>query len=266
MAVVDVEHAAGVVTVTLNRPEVKNALNPEMVVRLARLWNEVRADPGVHAVVLTGAAGSTFCAGADLASLAPLLTGARPPADAWDQAVIDDPSLPGRAILTAVELGKPLVVAANGHAIAGGMLLLLAGDVRVAATGARLGFTELKLGLPSIGAVRMARELPPALARQVLFTGEPISAERGFEVGFINEIAPAEEVLRVAQRLAASIAACAPLAVKATSEVLRASVGMSDADAQALEAARAVEIFATEDAREGPRAYMEKRAPVFRGR
>jgi enoyl-CoA hydratase len=265
MAVVDVVRQGGVVTVTLNRPEAKNALNPEMVVRLVGVWEDVAKDQDVRAVVLTGAAGSTFCAGADLGTLSPLQTGARDPIDEWDRAVLDDLTLPGRSVLVGVDLGKPLIVAANGHAIAGGMLLLTAGDVRVVAAGARLALPELKLGLPGIGAVRLSRELPPALAREVFFTGNPISAERAFDVGFVNHVVPASEVLAIAEGLAQAIAASAPLAVQSTREVMRAAVGMSDADAIALERDRGAAVFASDDAREGPLAYIEKRAPVFKG-
>ena len=267
MSVVEIQGEGRVVTVTLNRPELKNAMNPEMVVRLARLWGELADDPQVWAVVLTGAAGSTFCAGADLRSLAPLQTGAREPVDEWDEAMVADPSLLGRSVLAGVRLGKPLVVAANGHAIGGGMGLVLAGDIRVMAAGARMAYNEVKLGLLTEGGgtALLGRALPPALATEVLVTGEPITAERAWEVGFVNHVVPAADVLAKAQAIARSIASNAPLAVQATMEVMAATAGMTESDALTYEAARAIEIRATADAREGPLAYMEKRVPVFQG-
>jgi enoyl-CoA hydratase/carnithine racemase len=135
----------------------------------------------------------------------------------------------------------------------------------VVAAGARLALPELKLGLPGIGAVRLSRELPPALARELFFTGNPVSAERAFDVGFVNHVVAATEVLAVAQGLAQAIAANAPLAVQSTRQVMRAAVGMSDSDAIAHERERGAEVFATDDAREGPLAYMQKRARIFKG-
>jgi enoyl-CoA hydratase len=268
VAAVEVERDGHVLMATLNRPDVKNTINPEMLVRLARLWDQIAADRDVRAVVLTGAAGSTFCAGADLGRLATLLTGARPPEDEWDHAVTDDLSLLGRALLTGVDLGKPLVVAANGHAVAGGMVLLFAGDIRVMATGGRMACTEAKLGLMAGGGATalLARELPPAIAREVLVTGEPLSAERAYEVGFVNHLADPGDVLSRATEIAATIAANAPLAVGAIRDVTRTAAEMNEADALAYEHRRIEELLATEDCKEGPLAFMEKRTPVFQGR
>jgi enoyl-CoA hydratase len=268
VAVIEVQRDAHVATVVINRPEAKNSFTPEVAVRLARAWEELSADTDVWVVVLTGAPGTTFCAGADLKRMAPLMTGDRPPDDEWDQIVLADVGVIGRAGLAGVDLGKPLVVAANGHAIGAGAVLVMAGDLRVMARGATIALTETKLGLLTEGGgtALLARELPPALAREVLFTGNPLSAERAFEAGFVNHLADADGVLDVAQRLAQSIAANAPLAVQAAREVSRAAAGMDIEAALALERKRAQEMFETDDAREGPRAFMEKRPPVFRAR
>ena len=188
--------------------------------------------------------------------------------DDWDRTVAADPSIAGRATLRDVDLGKPLVVAANGHAIAGGMELLLAADLRVAAAGARLGLSEVALGLiPAMGGTaRLGRHLPPALAAELLLTARPISAEQALTWGLLNRVEPAERVLDAALELAGSIAANAPLAAQAARRMLRASADLSSVEALALEAELAAELARTEDAVEGPAAFVEKRAAVFRGR
>ncbi|MBT3535635.1 MAG: crotonase/enoyl-CoA hydratase family protein [Rhodospirillaceae bacterium] len=268
MAVLELEQRDGVALVRLNRPEARNALNPELIVALADCWARLQADDGVRVVVLTGAAGSTFCAGFDLTSYIPLLTGAREPADEWDRAVVAEPDLPARATLRETDIGKPLIVAANGHAIAGGMEMLLAGDLRVVAAGARLGLSEVKLGLiPAMGGTaRLARLVSPALAAEMLLTGNPIAADGALAAGLVNYVVSPDKVEEVAMELAATIAANAPLAVKAARNIMRQAADLSEAEALALEWAETQIIAKTEDAVEGPRALMEKRPPVFKGR
>ncbi|MDP6831368.1 MAG: enoyl-CoA hydratase-related protein [Alphaproteobacteria bacterium] len=268
MSVLDVEFSDGIALVRLNRPEARNALNPELIVALANCWLQLRDDDSVRVVVLTGAAGSTFCAGFDLGSYIPLLTGARQAADEWDRAVLAEPDLPARATLRDLDIGKPLIVAANGHAIAGGMEMLLAGDLRVAASGARLGLSEVKLGLiPAMGGTaRLTRLVSPALAAEMLLTGNPIDADGALAAGLVNYVVAAEKVEEIALELAATIAANAPLAVQAARKVMRQAADLSEAEALALESAESKVLAGTEDAQEGPRAFMEKRPPVFKGR
>ena len=268
MDVLQVEYADGIALVRLNRPEARNALNPELIVALAECWPRLRDDGDVRVVVLTGAAGSTFCAGFDLTGFIPLLTGARAPADDWDRAVVDDPGLPALATLREFDLGCPLIVAANGHAIAGGMEMLLAGDLRVVASGARLGLSEVKLGLiPAMGGTaRLARLVSPALAAEMLLTGNPIDADAALAAGLVNYVVGADKVEDVAVELAATIAANAPLAVKAARRIMRQSVDLSEAEALALESAETDIIAQTEDAQEGLRSFTERRPGDFKGR
>ena len=268
MAVLEIEQNDGIALVRLNRSEARNALNPELIVALAACWEKLGMDDDIRVVVLSGAAGSTFCAGFDLSSFIPLFTGARAPADDWDHAIVNDPGLPGRATLRDFDLGKPLIVAANGHAMAGGMEMLLAGDLRVVATGARLGLPEVKLGLiPAMGGTaRLPRLVSPALAAEMLLTGNPIEADAALAAGLVNYVVSAGKVEAVALELAATIAANAPLAVKAARKVMRQGGDLSEAEALALESAETAILVGTEDAREGPRAFMEKRPPVFKGR
>jgi enoyl-CoA hydratase len=268
MAVLEFEQNDGVALVRLNRPEARNALNPELIVALAQCWQRLRDDEDVRVVVLSGAAGSTFCAGFDLVSFIPLMTGAREAEDEWDREVLADPGLPARATLRDTDLGRPLIVAANGHAIAGGMEMLLAGDLRVVATGARLGLSEVKLGLiPAMGGTaRLPRLVSPALAAEMLLTGNPIEADAALAAGLVNYVVSAGKVEAVALELGATIAANAPLAVKAARKVMRRAADLSEAEALALESTEMNMLAGTEDAREGPRAFMEKRPPVFKGR
>lgn len=268
MAVLKIDKSDGVAVVTLNRPEARNALNPELIVRLEKGWRSLRDDDDVRAAVLTGATGTTFCAGFDLAQSIPLFTGAREPADEWDEAVAADFTLAANACLRNFDLGKPLIVAANGHAIAGGMELLRAGDLRVVANGAKLGLSEVKLGLiPAMGGTAtLTRHMPRALAAEMLLTGDPIDAERGRAAGFVNRVVAAGEVLATALTMAHTIASNAPLAVAAARELLRTSSDFSESDALAREAEASSRLMQSEDAVEGPRAFLEKRTPVFAGR
>jgi enoyl-CoA hydratase len=267
MSVLIVDVADHVAEVTLNRPSARNALNPELIVELDRCWQELRVHSGVRAVVLTGGAGSTFCAGFDLAQTIPLFTGARAPADEWDRAVTTDPAMAGRACLRGADLGKPLIVAANGHAIAGGMELLRAGDLRVVARGAKLGLSEVKLGLiPAMGGTAtLARHMPRAIAAEMLLTGEPIDAERALATGFVNRVVEAGAVLATAREMARTIAGNAPLAVDAARTLLRDSFDLTEVEALARETEAATRLAHTADAVEGPRSFIEKRSPKFIG-
>jgi enoyl-CoA hydratase len=267
MSVVTVERRGHIAVVTLDRPQARNAMNPEMIVALARAWEELAADADVWVVVLTGAPGSTFCAGFDLSTFIPLMTRTREPVDEWDRIVAADLGIAGRATLRDLDLGKPLVVAANGHAIAGGMELLLAADLRVMAAGSKLGLSEVALGLiPAMGGTaRIGRHLPPVRAAEMLLTARPITSEQALDWGLLNRVAPAEAVLSVALELAEAVAANAPLAARAARRVLRSSADLTDVAALELESRLSAELAATSDAVEGPRAFVEKRPPRFTG-
>ncbi|MDG2113390.1 MAG: enoyl-CoA hydratase-related protein [Actinomycetota bacterium] len=268
MAVVEVTTADHVALVTLNRAEARNALNPELIVSLADTWRSLADDPQVRAIIVTGAEGTTFCSGFDLGTTIPIMTGARSPENEHEQAIADDLGLLGTATLRDFDPGKPVVAAVNGHAIAGGMELMLACDLRVVATGVRLGLSEVALGLiPAMGGTaRLARHLPTAVAMELLLTARPMVSDDLASTGLINRLVAPEDVLASAHELAATLASNAPLALQAARSVIRASADLTEVEALAMESERSAALAQTEDAREGPAAFMEKRPPVFHGR
>ncbi|MBM3504559.1 MAG: crotonase/enoyl-CoA hydratase family protein [Alphaproteobacteria bacterium] len=257
-----------VATVTINRPAQRNAYDPATVCRLADLWQTIAADPAVRVVILTGAGDRAFCAGADLKRLIPLLTGARQPEDEHDRRVMADRQTVARALLRAAPLDKPVIAAVNGPALAGGCLLALATDLRLAATHATFGVSEAQRGLPPAGGgmVDLPRQIPYAIAMEMLLTGEPISAQRAYASGLVNAVVAPDQLLAKAERLAARLAANGPLALAAIKRVVRATSGRPLDEAAAIEWRESLSVLASEDAREGPRAFLEKRAPRFTGR
>jgi enoyl-CoA hydratase len=256
-----------IAVLTINRPEARNALNPEVLVKLATAWKRVRDDENIRVAVICGT-GPAFCAGMDLGRMIPLITGTRPPEDEWDEAVIADPSIGHRALLRDFDTEKPVIAAINGFAIAGGMELVMGCDLRVAADTAKFGLQEVKWAIfPGGGStVRLPRQVPYSRAMEILLTGEQFTAERMLDYGFLNYVVPAQEVLDKAVELAEKIAGNGPLAVTAVRRSVREAIGVPEARALERESEISATVYATEDAREGPRAFMEKRKPVFKGR
>ena len=256
-----------IATLTFNRPDVLNALNPEVMVRLFDAFSEVEQNDEIRVAVITGTGDKAFCAGADLKRLIPLITGAREPEDEWDHALRNDPWKSEKAI-RRFDPEKPVIAAVNGFAIAGGMELLQTTDIRVAADHARFALQEPKWALfPAAGStVRLPRQVPYCHAMEILLTGNMIDAERALQMGLINHVVPGPQVMATAMELAETIAANGPLAVQAIRKSVRACVGLPEKDALKIETELGMPIFATEDAREGPRAFAEKRPPNFQGR
>jgi enoyl-CoA hydratase len=250
------EQRGAVLIVTMNRPEKRNALSGPMLAGLREAWDRVDGDPGIRACVLTGAGGA-FCAGADLKAM----NASHPGSTDFDPAVLE-PLLKGR------RLTKPLIAAVEGPAIAGGTEILQATDIRVAGESARFGISEARWGLFPLGgsAVRLVRQLPYTLAADLLLTGRHITAAEAVAIGLIGHVVPDGEALGKALEIAGQIAANGPVAVRAILRTIRETEGLPENEAFRIEARIGLEVFRSEDAREGPRAFTEKRPPEFKDR
>ena len=252
------EQRGPVLIVTLNRPQARNALSGPMLAIMREAWDRVDSDPSVRACVLTGAGGS-FCAGADLKAMADSHPGDR--AGELDLSVIE-PLLKGR------RLTKPLIAAVEGPAIAGGTEILQACDIRVAGESARFGVSEARWGLFPLGgsAVRLPRQIPYTVACELLLTGRHITAAEALSFGLIGRVVPDGTALDVALEIAGMVAANGPVAVRAILRTIRETEGMAENDAFGIEAKIGMAVFASDDAKEGPRAFAAKRKPVFQDR
>jgi enoyl-CoA hydratase len=251
-----IEQHEHVLIVTLNRPEARNALSTAMMALMREAWDRVDTDPDIRACVLTGAGGA-FCAGADLKSMASDHPGDR--AGQFDPSVIE-PLLKGR------RLTKPLIAAVEGPAIAGGTEILQATDIRVAGQSARFGVSEARWGLFPLGgsAVRLPRQIPYTLAADLLLTGRHLTAAEALSIGLIGRVVPDGQALATALEIAGVIAANGPVAVRAILRTMRETEGMPENDAFTIESKIGMTVFASDDAKEGPRAFAEKRKPRFR--
>ena len=258
----------GIARVTLNRPAKMNALNPEMIVRLARCWDAIQADASVRVAILAAAGDRTFCAGADLGRLTPLLTRARVAEDEWDEALLAEPKILNRAMLRRLDFTTPVIAAARGAVVAGGMELALACDLRVVSDSTTLGLAEVKRGLiPAGGGIaRVSRQLGWAAAAEILLVGDQISAAEAYRIGLVNRVVAADEVLPTAQALAEKMAGNSPLAMRKAKEAMIAASGRPLEDAFGVEDQCIKVVLRSEDAREGSRAFMEKRKPNFTGK
>ena len=267
MAALQFERRGNLAVVTLNRPTARNAINPEVAVALDRAWCEIAEDPEIRVAIVTGAGSDAFCSGIDLIRLVPLLNGTRKPEDEWDEAVLSDRAITSRALLRDFDPQKPIIAAMNGSAIAGGMEIAQACDLRVSVNHAEFGLQEPKWGLFPIGGstVRLPRQLPHAHAMELLLTGSLISAKQADRMGFLNRVVSSHELMPTAQELAETIAANGPVAVSAIRRSVRECTGLPLQDALRKELEIGTPVFATADAREGPRAFLEKRKPRFEG-
>jgi enoyl-CoA hydratase len=255
-----VEQDGHVLVVTMNRPDARNALSAEMMSIMRSAWDRVDSDESIRVCVLTGAGGA-FCAGADLKAMTATHPGDSFSSGGWDLSVIE-PLLKGR------RLTKPLIAAVEGPAIAGGTEILQATDIRVAGSSARFGVAEARWGLFPLGgsAVRLPRQIPYTRAADLLLTGRHVTADEALSLGLIGEVVPDGQALPRALEIAATIAANGPLAVQAILRTMRETEGMPENEAFAVDARLGMAVFASEDAREGPKAFAEKRKPEFRGR
>jgi enoyl-CoA hydratase len=248
----------GVATITFNRPKVLNALNRKTVEELESALTDARDDAEVRVLILTGAGEKAFVAGADIAELAQ-----QTPVGGKDF------SLYGQSVFHLLEtIGKPSICAINGFALGGGCELALSCAIRIASKTARLGQPEVKLGiLPGYGgSQRLTRLCGKGMAHELCLTGEMISAEEALRIGLVNHVYEAAELLPAAEAMAKKIIANAPLAVKFTMEAIERGIEMPLEEGLFLEATMFGVACATEDMREGTRAFLEKRPAAFRGK
>jgi enoyl-CoA hydratase len=248
------ERHGNVLLLRLNRPESRNALSAAVVDGLADGITRAEGDADVRAVVLTGTGDKAFCAGMDLKELAAGGSLSRPESMAVLMRLMDG------------DVAVPLVGAANASAFGGGLEVLIGCDLIVASSAASFGLPEVKRGLfPGGSGTAISQRIPMGIALELTLTGDPITAARAYEVGLVNAVVPPEEVLPAAMALAERIAANAPLGLVACKELVRLHATDPDKAAERLAHWRPT-IFASEDAREGATAFMEKRPPTWRGR
>lgn len=256
-----VDRHGATLVLTMNRPEAKNALSLPLLVGLYDGWLEADADDTVRSVVLTGAGGD-FCAGMDLKALA----GKGMEGDAYRDRLKADPDLHWKAMLRHHRPRKPVIAAVEGYCVAGGTEILQGTDIRIAGEGATFGLFEVKRGLFPIGGstVRLPRQIPRTHALEMLLTGRPYAAEEAARIGLVGRVVPDGTALDAALETAERINACGPLAVEAVKASVYETAGLTEAEGLAAELVRGWPVFDTADAKEGARAFAEKRAPVYR--
>jgi len=243
----------GIAVITINRPETRNCLSLEVRQGLFQAWDQFENDQSQRIAILTGSGEKAFCAGGDLKEMVD--SGMQvPPRDMFP--------LP----YDTIELSKPTIAAVNGVAFAGGWMIAQACDLCVASTTAKFAVTEVKVGRSSPWAAPLIHMIPQRIMMEILLTGNPITAQRAYEIGLVNRVVPPEELMQCALDLASNVLKGAPLSVAAARETVMLATEMGRS--AALQAARhaSVQCYTSDDAQEGPKAFSEKRSPQWRGK
>ncbi len=256
------EQIGNVRILTINRPEARNAINLGVTIALGDALEKAEEDRDIRVVIVTGSGDTSFCAGADLKALA-----------RGEKLRVDDPARAawGFAGYVTHPISKPTIAAVNGFALGGGTEIALASDLVVAADTASFGLPEVKRGIMAGagGTFRLPRQIPPKIAMEMIFTGDPLSAEEALRWGLVNKVVPSAQLLPAALELAERICANAPLAVQGSKRVANGIVdGAVDAEAELwrLNEAEVIRIMSSDDAKEGPRAFAERRPPKWSSR
>ncbi len=248
------EKRGSLAIITLNRPDALNCFTREMLIGMDAAFEDFQADADLRVAILTAVGEKAFCAGMDLKEALPLLTSG------------DEMGYEDHTKRPLSDVYKPIICAVNGLCVAGGLEFMLGTDLRIASEHATFGLTEVCWGIIPAGGshVRLPQQIPWAIAMEMLVTGERISAQRAYEIGLINRVVPADQVMTTALEMAERICANGPLAVRTAKEI--AVRVLKQETAFVLEKAIGARVFSSEDAKEGPRAFTEKRKPVFHGR
>lgn len=242
---------------TFNRPEVLNAMNEEVHRLSAEAWEDFKTNPNLWVAILTGAGDRAFCTGADLKESLPARTAA-PEGQRW----------PRSSRRFGDDIFKPIIAAVNGYCVAGGMETLLGTDIRIAAEHAQFGLQEVRWGLAPLGGshIRLPRQISYCRAMEIILVGDRISAQEALQIGLINRVVPVSELMPTALALAERICQNGPVAVRTAKEIIVRGLSMPLDQAFYMESTFGEPLHATEDSKEGPRAFAEKRPPVFKGR
>lgn len=249
------EKRDGIAYITIHRPEAMNAIDPDTQQQLMEAFDEYNRDDALLVAILTGSGEKAFCSGADLKQLIPRYTEGQKRLEPSEERFFS-------------HIYKPIIAAVNGYCLAGGFEMLLGTDIRIAAEHARFGLPEVKWGLvPFAGThVRLTRQIPWAWAMELMLTGRQITAQEALAIGLVNRVVPLGELMQTAEEVATQIKRNGPLAVRTCKEVAVRTSGMPFPMAFYLDSYMSAQVLFSEDAREGPRAFAEKRPPQFKGK